>query len=139
MELEGPVTLVVRLHARPRKDAVFEEWLQGISRESLQQDGCLGLNVNRPAHRNQPDYTVFIRFDTFSNLEKWEHSEKRRQWLIRGESLRTQDSMLQRHTGLDIRFTPQFGISQPPRYKMIVVVLLAIYPLVLLTQLEPNQ
>src|SRR4051812_37029165 len=83
----GPVTVVVRHRVRPGCEAEFEDWLRGISREALRFEGQLGFHVVRPADPAHPDYVVFFRFDTFANLEKWEESEARREWLERLEPL----------------------------------------------------
>jgi antibiotic biosynthesis monooxygenase (ABM) superfamily enzyme len=134
MDQDGPVTVVVRHHIKPGRMAEFEEWLRGITQAMMQCDGHLGFNVVRPASTGRPEYVVFFRFDTFENLEKWERSETRRQWLEQAEPLLFQ-STRERHTGLEVWFTPPAGCAQPPRWKMLPVTLLAIYPLIMGVQL----
>jgi uncharacterized protein len=134
MEGEGPVTVVVRHRVKPGKEAEFEEWLRGITRAAGLFEGYLGYNVVRPADPSHPDYLVFFRFDTLANLEKWEESETRRQWLEQAEPLSGHPPMRERHTGLEVWFTPPAGRTQPPRYKMVVVTLLAVFPLISLVQ-----
>ena len=84
------VTLVVRHRVRPDKQAEFEDWLRGITREVLQCKGTLGSNVVRPTDPRKLEYLVFLRFDSFANLERWEESEVRRQWLDRLDELTLQ-------------------------------------------------
>lgn len=134
MEADGPVTVVVRHRVRPGKEAAFEEWLRGISREALRFEGCLGFNVVRPSDPARPEYVVFFRFDTFEHLEKWEASETRRVWLERIEPLVLQAPARERHTGMEVWFSPPAGRAPPPRWKMIPITLLAVFPLISLVQ-----
>jgi uncharacterized protein len=135
MDQDGPVTLVIRHRVRVDKQAEFEDWLRNITREVLQCKGTLGSNVVRPTDPRKLEYLVFLRFDSFANLERWEESEVRRQWLDRLDELTLQAPTRERHTGMEVWFTPPSGGAQPPRYKMFVVTLLAIYPLITLVQL----
>jgi len=135
MEQEGPVTLVVRHRARADRRAEFEEWLRGITREALQCAGMLGCNVVRPSDPSKGDYLVFLRFDTFKNLEAWEESETRRRWLARLDPLTQQAPTREKHSGMEVWFTPPSGLPQPARHKMVVVTLLALYPLIVVVQL----
>jgi antibiotic biosynthesis monooxygenase (ABM) superfamily enzyme len=134
MDPDGPVTVVVRHRVKPGKAAEFEEWLRGISKAALQFEGHQGFHVVRPADLGRPEYIVFFRFDTYANLERWEKSEVRRDWLSRVEPLTSHAPALERHTGMEVWFSPPAGQPPPPRYKMMVVTLLAIYPLILLVQ-----
>jgi antibiotic biosynthesis monooxygenase (ABM) superfamily enzyme len=135
IDQDGPVTVVVRHRVRPGKETEFEEWLRGISRAALKFEGCLGFNVIRPADPGQPEYVVLFRFDTFAHLETWEASETRREWLEKVAPLTVHTPMRERHTGMEVWFTPPAGRAQPPRYKMAIVTLLAIFPLISLVQL----
>lgn len=130
-----PVTVVVRHRAKPGREAEFEEWLRGISRAALQFEGHLGFHVVRPTDPKRPEYLVLFRFDTLANLEKWEGSDVRREWLARAEPLVTHPPDRERHTGMEVWFTSPAGQKPPPRYKMVAVTLLAIYPLISLVQL----
>ena len=134
MQQEGPVTLAVRHRIKPGREAEFEEWLRGISREAMTFDGHFGYNVVRPSDTGRPEYLVFLRFDTFDNLERWEASEARQQWLGRLAPMTLHPPTREKHTGMEVWFTPPSGRSAPPRYKMAAVSLLAIYPLILLAQ-----
>jgi antibiotic biosynthesis monooxygenase (ABM) superfamily enzyme len=130
----GPVTVVVRHLVKQGREPEFEAWLRGITTAMLQFEGQQGYNVVRPTGKTQPEYLVFFRFDSFENLEKWEHSSERREWLDRLESLSSREPLREQHTGLEVWFSPPSG--RPfPRWKMVAVTLLAIYPLISLVQL----
>src|SRR5262245_17510441 len=134
MDQDGPVTVVIRHRVKPGKEAEFEEWVRGITRAAGAFEGYLGYNVVRPADAAHPEYVVFIRFDTFANLEKWEDAGTRRRWLELLEPLTARAPSRERHTGLEVWFTPPAGRAQPPRWKMAAVTLLAVYPLISLVQ-----
>jgi uncharacterized protein len=134
MDQDGPVTVVVSHRVKPGQEAAFEDWLRGISRAALRFPGHQGFNVVRPADPARPEYVVFFRFDTFDHLEAWEESETRKQWLEAVESLTVHEPARERHTGLEVWFTPPAGRAQPPRSKLVVATLLTIYPLIALVQ-----
>lgn len=130
-----PVTVVVRHRVRRGKQREFEEWLRGITTAMLRFEGQQGYSVVRPGDSRTGEYLVFFRFDSFQNLEQWENSKERREWLRRLEELFASTYTRQQHTGLEVWFDPPAGGLQPRRWKMIVITLLAIYPLVSLMQL----
>jgi uncharacterized protein len=131
---DDPVTVVVRHRVKPGHEAEFEEWLRGITTDMSHFDGQQGYNVVRPGDSGRSEYLIFFRFDTFENLSRWENSNVRQAWLERLEPLATQAPYREHHTGLEVWFTPPAGRGQPPRWKMYVVTLLAIYPLISLVQ-----
>ncbi|QDU18889.1 antibiotic biosynthesis monooxygenase [Urbifossiella limnaea] len=135
MHGDGPVTLVVHQRVRPGHEAAFEDWLRGITRAMQGFGGHPGFQVRRPTDPKQPEYLVLIRFDTLPDLEAWERSDARREWLERASPLLSHPWVRERHTGLEVWFTPPPGRAQPPRHKQVVVTAVAVYPLLLLTQL----
>lgn len=133
MEDQGPITVVVHHRVKPSREAEFEEWQRGINHASLQFEGHLGFHVVRPADK-RGDYLVMFRFNSLANLEKWEKSDERKAWLEKVEPLTAQPPRRERHTGMEVWFTPPVGRKQPPRYKMVVVTFLALYPLIATVQ-----
>lgn len=132
MDPDGPVTVVVRHRIKPGLEADFEVWQRGISHASLQFPGHLGYHIIRPAD-SRGEYLVMFRFDSLANLEAWEKSDERRLWLDRVTPLVAQPPTMQKHTGMEVWFTPPAGRSPPPRYKMVVVTFVALYPLLSIT------
>src|SRR4051812_10287424 len=100
MDQDGPITVVVRHRVKPGRQPEFEDWLRGITGAALQFEGHSGFNVIQPSEPRQLEYLVFFRFDTFSNLQKWEESQIRREWLDRVEPLTVHPPAWERHTGL---------------------------------------
>ncbi len=126
------VTIVAAHRVKPGKEKAFEETLSGLLNAAMSFEGHLGANILRPSNASDPHYRIIFKFNRISNLQRWEESPVRREWLMRLASL-TQDSLpLQILTGLETWFTlPQTRtIVPPPRYKMALITWLAIFPLI---------
>ena len=131
-ESDPPVTVVITRRVKPRCKAAFEKFISGITAAAMTFEGHLGTNVFRPDSSTDNEYRIIFKFDRASNLKIWEESECRRQWLARAESLRLEPPTVRVITGLETWFTlpsPK-PIIPPPRHKMALVTLLALFPLI---------
>lgn len=133
---EGPFTTVVRRRVKPGKEAAFEEWLKGVTRDAVTFPGHLGVGVIRPSSKSRPEFIIVFRFDTYENLIAWETSDIRRSWVERVQPLITGETSVQRLTGLEYWFTVPGhpGSVAPPRWKMATVTWLALAPIVMIVQ-----
>jgi uncharacterized protein len=134
MAQEEPVTVVVRHRVRPGMEAAFEDWQRGINQVALRFPGHQGFHVLRPTDTRRPEYLVLFKFATLADLEGWEQSDERREWLARLAPLTLEPPARERHTGMEVWFDPPPGKPAPPRYRMAAVTLLTIYPLILAVQ-----
>jgi uncharacterized protein len=128
-----PVTVIVKRIAKKDKIREFEEWLSGISKEVSRQEGSMGIDIIRPSpngsSKSKSEYIVIFRFNSYENLEKWEKSPIRNEWLQKSRKLAEPDYDVQKMTGLEFWFTPYFKdessplipLQPPPRYKMVIV------------------
>ena len=128
-----PVTVIVKRIAKRDKIKEFEEWLSGISKEVSRQEGSMGIDIIKPtpniSNKSKPEYVIIFRFNTYENLDKWEKSPIRHEWLQKGRILAESDYDVQKMTGLEFWFTPYFNdesspmipLQPPPRYKMVIV------------------
>ena len=128
-----PVTVIVKRIAKKDKVKEFEEWLSGISKEVSRQEGSMGIDIIKPtpniSNKSKPEYVIIFRFNTYENLDKWETSPIRHEWLQKGRKLAESDYDVQKLTGLEFWFTPYFKdesspmipLQPPPRYKMVIV------------------
>ena len=119
--------------AKRDKIKEFEEWLSGISKEVSRQEGNMGIDIIKPtpniSNKSKPEYVIIFRFNTYENLDKWEKSPIRHEWLQKGRKLAESDYDVQKMTGLEFWFTPYFNdesspmipLQPPPRYKMVIV------------------
>src|SRR3954454_16510792 len=130
-EHSNPVTVIVKRIAKKDKIIEFEEWLSGISKEFSKQEGSMGIDIIRPINSNKTksEYVIIFRFNTYDNLEKWEKSAIRNEWLQKSWELAEANYDTQKLTGLEFWFTPYLKdesspgvpIIPPPRYKMVIV------------------
>ena len=75
-QAEESVTTVVRAHIKPDKEQEYEQWLHGINEDVTQFAGFQGATVLRPDDKSHkhPEFVIVVRFATYSDLRRWEHS-----------------------------------------------------------------
>ena len=120
----------------PRREADFEAWAHGVVAASRQFPGHLGASVlDAPGSR---EYHILFSFADRKSLRAWLDSDERRRWLARVGELIEADRGLQQLTGLETWFQlPGSALptmKPPPRWKMWLVSIIAVYPLVLAFQ-----
>ena len=121
---------------KPGREADFESWARGIVAAARQFPGHLGASVlDAPGSR---EYHILFSFADRQSLRAWLDSAERRRWLGRVGELLEADRGLQQLTGLETWFKlPGANVptmKPPPRWKMWLVSLMAVYPLVLAFQ-----
>ena len=136
--VDPPVTIVITRRVKPGCKKAFEKFISGITASAMTFEGHLGTNVFRPSSSLDNEYRIIFKFDRASNLQTWEESECRHQWLARAESLRLEPARIRVITGLETWFTLPTSSKQippPPRYKMAAVTLLALFPAIQLANI----
>lgn len=125
------VTVCISVKAKRGHEKEFEEWLEDVGRAASQFTGHQGLTVLRPAGNASEEYVYIFRFDTYAHLKEWEDSEVRRQWVAQLQNLTEGKAKKQVLTGLEYWFSLPGAVTMapPPRYKMMIITILAIYPL----------
>ena len=129
-----PVTYIIRRRVKVGRHAEFEDWLAGINRAALRFDGHLGVNVIRPSDPSTDDYVIIWRFDSYDNLKGWEDSALRKEWLDRSWEMTEGSPDIQKLAGLEFWFTTppaMTTLSPPPKGKMAIAVIIALYPLLM--------
>jgi len=130
---DPPVTAVASRRVKPGREREFEEWIPGILASASEFPGYLGSEVLRPNEDSEDDeYRIVFRFDHASNLHAWEDSEERHHWLRKSRPLLREEEKVHVLTGLETWFTlpSKAGEPAPPRYKMVLVTWLAVFPLI---------
>jgi uncharacterized protein len=134
--VDEPVTVLYSRRVKPGREADFEAWAHGIVAASRQFPGHLGASVlDAPGSR---EYHILFSFANRKSLRAWLDSDERRRWLARVGELIEADQGLQQLTGLETWFQlPGSNVptmKPPPRWKMWLVSIIAVYPLVLAFQ-----
>jgi antibiotic biosynthesis monooxygenase (ABM) superfamily enzyme len=123
-----PVTVTISRRVAPGRESAFEEWADRLTAAASRFAGFLGAGLLRPGHVGQ-DWHVVYRFDSADHLAAWERSPVRKKLLDEAEHL-METTGIQRITGLETWFSlPGRSAPAPPRWKMFVVSVLAIYSL----------
>ena len=133
---DGSITTVVRAHIKPGKEHDYEQWLHGINEECAKFAGFQGVTIFRPtdeSHRH-PEYVIVLRFASYNDLRRWEHSQQFAEWRRRLEPLTLDDVAVDTLSGLETWFTlpGHTVVVPPPKYKMAVVASFGASPFVLI-------
>ena len=128
------VTWVITHQVRPDQREGFEEWVSGIAADASEYEGSQGLTVLRPSEPTDTEYVVIARFATYEDLKRWEGSPERANWIARLEPLVAHAPTYRTETGMETWFQlpGHQVVVPPPKQKMAVLVLMAIYPLILI-------
>lgn len=133
LEMSDGVTVVVRRTIRPDATQAFEAWLRGVLVVASQFEGHGGVEVIRPAPgAASQDWVLVFRFDEAAQLEAWNASPERAEWLAKVEPM-TLSVGIETVTGLEYWFTlpDDAAAVPPPRWKMATVTVVGLFPLVL--------
>ena len=131
-----PVTIVFSWTVKPGKTQDFQNWMHRVHREALKWPGHLGVTTLRPPN-GRGDYQTVLRFDSYEHLENWLNSDDRHRLM---ESL---DNIAQlqtdKATGMETWFDiPGKLLTPPPRWKMAITTMIAIYPIALVFAIFVN-
>ena len=135
MKTPEPVTTVFSRIVKTGRIQDFEAWLRGINEVVRQFDGYLGMDVIRPGEHDHPEYVIILRFEDYDDLKGWQESRHRIEWVEKSNDMTIGDPYLQEAHGLESWFTlpgRQTAVLPPAKYKMAVLTVVAIYPLILL-------
>ena len=130
-----PVTTIFARIVKTYRIQDFEGWLKGINEVVRQFDGYLGMDVIRPGDYDRPEYVTILRFENYDDIKQWQESPDRSEWIEKSNDLTVGDPYLQEAHGLESWFPlpdRQTAVLPPVKYKMAVLTVAAIYPLILL-------
>jgi hypothetical protein len=131
---DGSVTWVITHQVSPDRRGDFEDWIAGITDEVGRFRGREGVTVLRPGGESSTEYVVIVRFASYDDLRRWEESAERAEWLTRLDPLLVAASTYRTETGLETWFQlpGQRTVVPPPKWKMALLIIFAIYPLLLI-------
>ncbi|MGB3493658.1 MAG: antibiotic biosynthesis monooxygenase [Elainellaceae cyanobacterium] len=133
-----PVTLVISEVVDPDRIADYEAWTQGINQAARQFEGFIAVEVLRPRDNAYSEYVVIVRFDSYEHLRHWVTSSLYQRWIEKSRGLISRRSLRQMTSGMEIWFSQPRNTPKPtspplPYYKKVVLGVLAVYPLILLS------
>ena len=126
-----PVTMLLVRTVKPDRLIDFDEWVQGVKQVIRQFEGYLGTDIIRPRDHTHPEYVIMARFDSYEHLRAWMTSKEREELLKKSQDLTIGEAHVQEAHGFEPWFTlPERTVAStpPPKYKMALLTMLAIYP-----------
>lgn len=127
----GPLTVIVTWRIRQGCEPEFEAWRREISAAALRFPGHMGIDVILPG-TIPGEYAIIFRFDSYAHLRAWQESNIRRDLLQKAEPFREKEPSYRLESGLEYWFAPPGVPASPPRWKMAIVTVLAVWPVSLL-------
>jgi antibiotic biosynthesis monooxygenase (ABM) superfamily enzyme len=129
----APISAVVSTRIKPGQEAAYRQWEQKIAAAQSKAPGFQGYRFEPPIPGVQDDWLAILRFDSEAHLQAWLDSPVRQKLLKESESFTQEVHFRIARTGFDQWFpTGGAGGSGPAAWKMNMVVLLLIYPIVFL-------
>ena len=131
--MNEPVFRIVRRRAKPGCARAYEELIRAMFEDASRFPGYQSAELIPPEHPGG-EYQMVQRFATAADLERWNRSPQRAQWLERLRPVAAGDPDYRLLTGLDAWFAPTVVAANapPPRWRMAVVSWLGIFPTVAL-------
>jgi len=133
IDCDTPVTIIVKRRPKPDRIEDFEKVMSATTKDAMSFEGHLGANIIRPVKAGDY-YRIVFKFDSMRHYLAWESSEIREQWLQRYAEVTVGEQDQEILSGLETWFTMsgEETLVPPPKYKMMVIVWMSIFPLTLL-------
>ena len=135
MSNRAPVTVAVIRVVKPGCEEAFERALHDFVQDSLHLPGQLGVHILRPAPGSGTrEYGILRRFENVEARDEFYRLPLFDEWKHKVAGLVEGEPRYEHLSGLETWFTlpGQRAIVPPPRWKMALVTLLAVYPASLL-------
>ncbi len=137
-----PITLVISEVVDLNYVREYEAWSRGINHIAKEFEGFLGVEVISPRVDGYPEYVVIVKFDNYKHFRIWMTSSVYHEWLEKSRDFISARSSQQLPNGMEMWFSlPKNKLienPQPTYYKKVVLGILAVYPLILLSNLLLN-
>jgi antibiotic biosynthesis monooxygenase (ABM) superfamily enzyme len=130
----APVSAVISTRVKPGMEAEYLKWEQKVAAAQSKAAGLQGYRFEPAVPGVQEDFVAILRFDCEANLQAWLASPQRHQLLAEAEPLTVEFHTRMAQSGFEQWFrdvTPA-GAPAPAAWKMNMIVLLTLYPVVFL-------
>ena len=132
--LPSPVSAVISTRVKPGQEEAYRQWERRIAAAQTLAPGFQGYRIEPPMPGVQENWLAIVRFDSDAHLEQWMQSPARLRLLKEGEDLSDDVHARIVRTGFDQWFPASNnpGAVPPPPWKMNMLVLMQLYPVVFL-------
>jgi antibiotic biosynthesis monooxygenase (ABM) superfamily enzyme len=130
----APVSAVISTRVKPGMEAEYLKWEHKVAAAQSKAAGFQGYRFEPAVPGVQEDFVAILRFDSEANLQAWLASPQRRQLLDEAAPLTAEFHTRMAQSGFEQWFrdiTPA-GAPPPAAWKMNMIVLLTLYPVVFL-------
>jgi antibiotic biosynthesis monooxygenase (ABM) superfamily enzyme len=130
----APVSAVISTRVKPGMEAEYLKWEQKVAAAQSKAAGLQGYRFEPAVPGVQEDFVAILRFDSEANLRAWLESPQRRELLEEAGPLTAEFHTRMAQSGFEQWFrdaTPA-GAPAPAAWKMNMIVLLTLYPVVFL-------
>jgi len=132
--MSEPITVAITRHVDPERAKEVAAWARAGEDLLRQSPGFLGNGWVRPDPES-PEWHMLFRFADAESLAVWERSPERAWWVASARGL-VEDGTQVRRTGIEGWFDSPASVEvipsappAPPRWKQMVAIFLAFYPL----------
>ncbi len=131
---KATVTAVITNLVAPGKDADFRQWKNRIRAVQSTFPGYQGADVQPPIEGVNANWVTFLRFDTAENLRGWLDSPECAELTVDSEPIMEKAEYRMARTSFEswLPRSEQAQINPPPNWKVSMIVLLVLYPIVML-------
>lgn len=126
------VSFVVSTRIRPGQEEAFRAWTQRINTAQTRYPGFQGFKLNPPIPGVQDDWVTILQFDTEAHMNVWLASPERQTLLKEAAAFTTESHTRTVRSGFEQWFRLDGAMSRAPAWKMNMLTLSALYPVVFL-------
>jgi len=128
--LPAPVSAVIATRLKPGTEDAYRAWEKKVAAAQAKAKGFQGYRSEPPIPGVQEGWLAIVRFDSDANLQLWMNSPVRLSLLKEAEAFTEEFHARIVRTGFDQWFKVADGASPPPAWKMNMLVLMMLYPVV---------
>jgi hypothetical protein len=128
--LPAPVSAVIATRLKPGTEAAYRVWEKKVAAAQAKAKSFQGYRFEPPIPGVQESWLAIVRFDSDANLQVWMNSPVRLSLLKEAEPFTEEFHARIVRTGFDQWFKVADGASPPPAWKMNMLVLMMLYPVV---------
>jgi hypothetical protein len=130
----APVSAVISTRVKPGREAEYLKWEQKVAAAQSRAAGLQGYRFEPAVPGVQDDFVAILRFDSEANLRAWLDSPERRQLLEEAAPLTAEFHTRMAQSGFEQWFRDVIpaGAAAPAAWKINMIVLLMLYPVVFL-------
>lgn len=129
----APASAVISTRVKAGREAEYLAWERKIAAVQSRARGLQGYRFEPPMPGVQEDFVAILRFDSEANLQAWLDSAERRKLIEEAAPLTEEFHARLTRSGFEQWFRDDTGAaSRAPVWKMDMLVLLLLYPIVFL-------